>query len=49
MKPVPLWMRLALCVPWCLLLVLIAIAAAVDEALNWATDKARAAPWRPPK
>jgi hypothetical protein len=43
MKP-PLAVRLALACPWCFLLVGLAVAAAVDRALDWLAGKERGPP-----
>jgi hypothetical protein len=43
MKP-PFAVRLMLCVPWCLILVALAVAGVIDWAINWAADKLKGPP-----
>lgn len=40
----PLAVRLMLCVPWCLILVALAVAGGIDAAINWAADKLKGPP-----
>jgi hypothetical protein len=37
----PLPVRLALCIPWCCLLAVLALVAGIDEAINWVEDRFR--------